>query len=297
MALKFTIDDPVEVPAPLRPEYKKGGDGKYHLALEGDPPKEFPPLVEANRKVTEFRDSNVQLMKKLAAFDGLDADAAKAALAKVAAGDADDVAKLKLDLAEAKSAATTAAQKTDALVLRSAVSNAFVAMGGRVDATDYIVGKAPFSAQPDGTLKPHDGAPLTVEEWLVTQLEASAFAFHPSKGGGATGAKPGAVLGARSDVRTLTNPTPQELGAAASDIKAGKVKVAYVITTDANKKSARGMTESHSSFDTAKAATEKMAVKAEKLGWKRREPRRAFAPKPDAFTTLPAAPAAAKAKK
>lgn len=66
----------------------------------------------------------------------------------------------------------------------------------------------------------------------------------------------------------------------------------YVITTDtATKKSERGMTEDHhESFEAAKAATEKMAAKAVKLGWHRREARRGFVAKADAFNALPAAP-------
>src|SRR5688572_1235217 len=71
----------------------------------------------------------------------------------------------------------------------------------------------------------------------------------------------------------------------------------YVITTDAAKKSSRGLTESHPTFEAAKAATEKMAKAAVKLGWQRREARRGFVAKPDAFTALPAPPPAPKAKK
>ena len=74
---------------------------------------------------------------------------------------------------------------------------------------------------------------------------------------------------------------------------------AYVITTDAAKKSERGMTTAHESFEAAKAATEKMAKAAEKLGWKRRQARKGFVAKADAFTALPAppAPTASKTKK
>lgn len=70
-----------------------------------------------------------------------------------------------------------------------------------------------------------------------------------------------------------------------------------VVTTDANKKSARGLTESVGTFEAAKATTEKLAAKAEKLGWVRRAARRGFMAKADDFSTLPAPPAAAKAKK
>jgi hypothetical protein len=68
----------------------------------------------------------------------------------------------------------------------------------------------------------------------------------------------------------------------------------YVITTDAAKKSSRGMTENHATFEAAKAATEKMAKAAEKGGWQRKAARRGFVAKPDAFSTLPSAPKAKK---
>jgi hypothetical protein len=220
MALKYTVDDIVSIPSNLRDEYRKGEDGKIHLVLDGTHPH--------TTKLSEMRETNVGLLKKLAEFEGLDPVAAKAALEKVAAGDDPDLVKLKLDLAQAQSAAATAAQKTDALVLRQAVSSAFLAVGGRPEAVDYIVGRAPFIAV-DGAVKPKEGeASPTVEEWLVTQLDASAFAFFPNTGGGAKGAKP-PTLGVRGNVRELINPTPQELGAAAADIKAGKVKVVYTL--------------------------------------------------------------------
>lgn len=62
----------------------------------------------------------------------------------------------------------------------------------------------------------------------------------------------------------------------------------YVITTDANKKSERGMTSQHPTFDAAKSAIEKMADKAEKLGWRRPAARRGFVARPDSFAVLPA---------
>jgi hypothetical protein len=68
--------------------------------------------------------------------------------------------------------------------------------------------------------------------------------------------------------------------------------VTYVTTTttDADKRSARGMTERHPTMDAAKKTLLALASKAEKLGWTRTAPGRAFAAKPDAFSALPAAP-------
>jgi len=66
----------------------------------------------------------------------------------------------------------------------------------------------------------------------------------------------------------------------------------YVLTTDAaTKKTTRGMTANHPSFEAAKKSIAEQAVKAEKLGWQRKTVVRGFTPKPDAFSSLPAAPA------
>jgi hypothetical protein len=69
----------------------------------------------------------------------------------------------------------------------------------------------------------------------------------------------------------------------------------YVITTDADKKTARGMTENHASFEAAKADIEKIAAKAVKAGWIR-PARKAFVAKPDAFVDIPAPPKATTKK-
>ena len=224
MALKYTINDPSEVAESLRGDYVKATDGKFRLAIEGD------PLAAANAKVAEFRDNNLALQKKLATFEGIDDPvAAKDALAKLATGDDADVVKLKLKLADAESTAAAATQKHDQLVFRSLVSAAFLAVGGRPEAVDYIVGKAPFKLV-DGELQPNDAATPTIADWLLEQsaAPASAFVFLPNKGGGSQGANtPTLKLGSGSNVRELVNPTPQELGANAADIKTGRVKVAY----------------------------------------------------------------------
>jgi ribosomal protein L18 len=67
----------------------------------------------------------------------------------------------------------------------------------------------------------------------------------------------------------------------------------FAATTDANKVTTRGMTETHANFEAAKRAIEVMAGKAEKLGWTRRVAGRGFVAPPDAFSSLPAAPKAA----
>ncbi len=65
----------------------------------------------------------------------------------------------------------------------------------------------------------------------------------------------------------------------------------YALNTDtATKRSERGMTEHHTTFEAAKAAIATSAAKAEKRGWTRRVAGRVFVARPDAFVTLPPVP-------
>lgn len=68
----------------------------------------------------------------------------------------------------------------------------------------------------------------------------------------------------------------------------------FVTTTDAAKKTERGMTEKHPNFESARAAIAMRATQAEKLGWVRRVAGRGFVAKPDAFAALPTPPKAKK---
>ena len=69
--------------------------------------------------------------------------------------------------------------------------------------------------------------------------------------------------------------------------------VTTVTTRNAEKKSTRGMTESHKSMDVARAHLATLATKAESSGWKRSKFGEVVA-RPDAFSTIPA-PAKASA--
>ena len=182
--------------------FTKDENGKFILTEHPD-----------TARVKEFRETNVALMQVAAKWEGIDPDAAKAALAKVAAGDAPDVVKLKLDLATEKGRSAAAIADAAALTHRHAVSAAFLAHGGRPEAVDFIVSKAPADAD-------------ELTEWLADAAVSKelAFAFQPSSGGGAA-PKTSSTLGARSNVNVLRNPTPQQLGEHAADIRAGKTKI------------------------------------------------------------------------
>ena len=93
--LKFTVDDVVELPGPLREFYAKGDDGKFHLDMDGDSPK-----------LAEFRNSNRALNTAKTDLESQLA-AAKAAhieeLTKIKV-DGTKVAELESQLAAAKNA-------------------------------------------------------------------------------------------------------------------------------------------------------------------------------------------------
>jgi len=56
MALKLVIEKLEEVAEGLRDQYKVGGDGKFHLDMEED--------AAAKKKLEEFRDNNIKLLKE-----------------------------------------------------------------------------------------------------------------------------------------------------------------------------------------------------------------------------------------
>jgi hypothetical protein len=226
-ALKYIIDETVQVIGPLREFYKPTADGKFALDIDGHPD---------TSKVSDFRATNIALLKerdalkvKLAAFEGINLEEYKTLKAKAAAGDPDDVVALKVQLATAEGKAAEAQAATVALTHKTMVSAAFLAAGGRSEAVDYIVSKAPFVVV-DGALQPKPGEKSpTVEDWLKDAAIEHAYAFKTSSGGGSTGAKT-PVLGAHANVNVLRNPSPQDLGKHSADIKSGKMKVEYTNT-------------------------------------------------------------------
>ena len=67
-----------------------------------------------------------------------------------------------------------------------------------------------------------------------------------------------------------------------------------VMTTDAKKKTARGMTTKYTTFDLAVAALDKLTQDAVKAGWRKSERAGGFKARPDAFTAMPTAPKVSK---
>ncbi|HUW57079.1 MAG TPA: hypothetical protein VMZ92_10620 [Planctomycetota bacterium] len=260
-ALVPVVDAIDKVPEPLRTFYEQK-DGKFHLVLDGAPAGFVPSadLATANGKVVEFRDNNVKLLKEVeelrplkTKFDGLDPEAARAALAKLTELEkkgikgGDDVAAqiqaavtaavkpLQEQVAQTTKAAEDAQKRADESVFHSRISEKFLKAGGKAKAIDLVLGKAKdvfvveggeVKSRPNKFSTVHPGNPLDVDEWLLDVAKDYDFAFEPSSGGGAPGAKPGAA-GGRADQVVLKDPTPAQLGEHAKAISQGKMRVEY----------------------------------------------------------------------
>lgn len=264
-ALAPVVDTLDKVPESARTFYVQK-EGKYHLDLEGAPAGFVPAtqLAEANTKVVEFRDKNVELMKEVeplrtlkTQFTGIDPEAAKTALAAQAEFEKkgmkkpDDITaqiqaavtaavKPLQDQVAASNAAVAAERKrADEGTLRTVIGEKFGKVGGKAKAIDYIITQAQsvFTVE-GGAVKPvankystdRPGEPLGVDEWLGQMAKEHDFAFEPSKGGGAGGGGNSDGTGApqlRAGQTLLTNPTPAQLGENSKAIAEGKVKVHY----------------------------------------------------------------------
>ncbi len=247
MALKSIVNDLAEVPAPLRDHYTKASDGKFALALDGE-----PAGYVKSEKLAQFRDNNralnqqkTELEKKLKAFEETDDDAEFEAMeakladleAKLKVFDGVDpveyralkerpdtsarVAELEAELAAEKGAHATTQ-------FNNIISAEFLRSGGRASAVDYMQGLAAKTFSMKGgvlTTKEfsttNPGEPLSVAEWMQAQVAVADFAFLPSRGGGATGSTSGNHGGAR---RTVSR-DPLAFGQNLAAIAAGDVTV------------------------------------------------------------------------
>jgi hypothetical protein len=198
LRIKAHVDTLDEVPGPWRLGYVQGEDGKFHLQVDGVP-LGFAP----KEKVDEYRDNNralnqskTDLEATVAAVTG-ERDKYAADLAAVVAER--DVLKSRPD---ATTQVTALEQQLvsekaahDATRFKALVGGELLRAGGRVEAVDFLIEQArkTFTMGADGQLTTtqfsatHPGVLLPLSEWIAGQMTASAFAFKPSRGGGATG--------------------------------------------------------------------------------------------------------------
>lgn len=243
MALKPVYDKQDQIPQPLREHYVEE-DGRFVLQHDG----EHPALA----KVAEFRTNNVAMKRELdelrplkTKFEGIDPSvvaAERAELAelrplkaKVAGLDLDAARAALTENAALKAAASEAEAKAKRVQLRAVIESKALAAGafpkGAGMLTDKLMAEDKFFVEGDsvkakpGLFSPdRPGEPLTVEDWLRSASREYSFAFKPSSGSGSVGSGSASET---SSVRVLRNPTEKQLGAAATDILKGRVRVEH----------------------------------------------------------------------
>ncbi|MGE0363254.1 MAG: hypothetical protein AB7H93_13340 [Vicinamibacterales bacterium] len=230
MALRFELDTLDGLPAPLREHYTKTESGKYHLTLQGDPPK-----------VAEFRDNNITLQKTVETltkkFEGIDPDAVKADRLRLAEferekGTPGRVAELEGALAAERAARQTIEQQASDARVRDHLRAKALSSGAVPNGVEMLVDKGAGHFHVSGgavVAKPNvfsplrPGEPMTAEDWLATAVLEYPFLFKPSTGGNAAPAR------GNSSARPneLLDPTPADLGKHADAIRRGTLKVRY----------------------------------------------------------------------
>jgi hypothetical protein len=225
--MKLVVNTLAEIPEPVHGEYELK-DGKYHLKLEGD----YAPLITANAKIVEFRDTNINLLKELGElrplkelktkFDGIDPDEARTALDKVkklgdkGIKDADDFATrvraevdaaikpIREQLSIADAATKAERERANEFLLRTTIGEEFTKLGGKPNATDFVVNLAKDNFEiadnkvvaktgKFSTEKP--GEALTISEWLGTNIAKDHdYVFKASGGGDTTPRVPGGPI-------------------------------------------------------------------------------------------------------
>lgn len=269
--MKAVLDSLDATPEALKSEYELRGD-KYHLKIEGAIPgfAKSDDLVAANRKIVEFRDTNIALLKEVEPLremklklGDLDPDEAVGAVKKVKAlgqkgikdiedfdtkvrSTVEDLVKpLREQLAASAAETTAERRRADEFLLHTQIVDKFVKLGGKPKAADFVVGlstdtfevkdkKVVAKTGKFSTEKP--GEPLDIDEWLTNVTKEHDYVLEPSKGGNAdrtanTGPRAAGAKPLKAGQTVLKNPTPQQLGEFSSDIVSGKVRVEYETAT------------------------------------------------------------------
>lgn len=269
--MKAVISKLEDVAEAFRSEYEPH-EGKFRLKLEDQPVGyvKAEDLLNANRKVVEFRDKNIDLLKEVdelrplkTQFEGIDPVVAREAITKVNAlgkkgikdiddfntavkNTVDDLLKpIKEQLATSAAEVAAERKRADEFLLQSQIADKFTKLGGKPNAVQFVTGLAEqvFEVKDKSVVaktgkfsadKP--GELVSIDEWLGQVSKEHDYVFQPSGGGGTppriAGGGGGIVPGALKPGQTiLKNPTPQQLGEASADILAGKVKVVNEVVT------------------------------------------------------------------
>lgn len=227
MAMKLYRDSLDGLPEWESTHYQPTADGRFTLVLEEG-------IVElgASAKVAAFRDNNIALLKE---NDALKAEQARLSELVAQEQPTDRVTELEAQLAQERTARASAEETMARARVRDALRLKALAAGAIPGAVDILLDRAApfFTVTSDGEVvakantfsRTRPGEPMTIDDWLAEALKDLHFLFHRSSGGGAS--QSGRVVGTVPGVRELRDPSPQELGRYADDIRSGAVRVVH----------------------------------------------------------------------
>lgn len=247
--MKAILESLDGLPEAVKSEYEQRADGKFVLKLEGT----HPTLEEANRKVAEFRDNNIALVKdkamlegRLKGFDGVDPMEYATLKTRVAdfekKGGVKDPADIETRIRTAVEAAVkpineklTAAEQAREESnrrlafrdLETALTEAGLKVGVDEKALPDFINRGLEIFDLDGTAKDGDtplfskdkpSEPLSMLEWATGLASEAPHLFKKSGGGGAGG-------GAGAGGKKVVSSDPLVIGQNLEKIAKGEVVV------------------------------------------------------------------------
>lgn len=207
MGLKLFVENLDDISENHRSLYEQTDDGKYRLDVDGAVPRE---------KLDEFRQNNIDLLKKLDNFKGVDVQKyAKLLDIEKRINDKDLVEAGKIDEAvqsriqsmktehegvvnELSEKLNLSNRQLESLLIDSAVRVKALELGALPAAMDDVLLRAKSAFKlVDGAAIPHvdgkpvygkDGVnPMSVEEWISGLSKSASHLFGKTSGGGAPG--------------------------------------------------------------------------------------------------------------
>lgn len=207
--LKFIVDSLEGLDQQVATMYEKQDDGKFRLNVEGAVPRE---------KLDEFRNTNIELLKKVEGFKGIDVKKYSDLLALekrvtdkelVDAGKVDEVVQSRISqmktehegaVGQLNEQLSIANRQLETLLIDSAVRVKALESGVLPTAVDDVMLRAKTAFKiVEGRAVPHsdgkvvygkDGVnPMSVEEWIGGLSKAAPHLFGSTQGGGASGSR------------------------------------------------------------------------------------------------------------
>lgn len=232
MALKLELDATAfeALPQEVKKEYRLTDDNKYRLDVEGG--------VVPKAKLDEFRNNNIELLKKLEPFKDVDPTILPDALKTyqqfkdkklIDDGKINELVETRVVEMRNKYEGDTKKERDARIAAEATLSKVLIdneltreaLAGGALDtAVDDIVsrGRMTFKLQ-EGKVLPFDGerviygddgvTPLSVKQWLTKLSAVAPHLFKKSTGGGADagdrgGGGGGGTVAKKSDLKTAT---------------------------------------------------------------------------------------------